>query len=184
VSYLARWLIPAALLASGAAGAAAQTRAYLEVGAALPAGDFASIAQAGPLVAGGIARSVGRPGVELSVEVAYARSDHVHGNARSDVVSLTAWAGYTIRGLGSIEVMPLVGLGAVAHSRRSRDYPGLDSTRWGRAARLGLSVSAPTGGVRVSAAAGYLRGVGDFATGAYPTQLASVMLGVSIPLEL
>lgn len=165
----------------GAAAASGQTRAFVAVGGMVPLGDFASVAEPGVAVAAGVLRSAGARGLVMGLEASYGRGSHASGDARSDLYALTGLVGFALGGLGAVEVMPVAGVGALVHARRSAASPGLDATRAGPGMTLGLRATLPVSGVRVSAAGSYVLGFGDVNGPAFPTELLSVMAGVMIP---
>ncbi|MEQ1857928.1 MAG: hypothetical protein ABL963_15845 [Longimicrobiales bacterium] len=174
--------VAAALLLLSAPAISAQAVPYAEVGVAVPLGLLSSIAAPGPLVTAGLAARPAAPGVQFGADIWYARARHDAGDARSDLAGVTAWVAYALEAAGSLEVAPTLGIGALAHSRRSHDFPGLDATRAGLSLELGLVASAPVGRVRVLLSGSYLRGTGATGSAAFPTELASLTAGVVLPL--
>ena len=169
-----------ALLFLPAAGASAQLNGYVDIGAALPAGTFAEVANPGPRVAAGALREAAS-GITFGADVAYARATHSAGEASSELIGLTAWVGYSLRA-DVVTVMPLAGVGVLSHARRADDFPGLDSTRAGAAARVGLRVSGHVGRLGLFAAGGYEKGLGSLGTSAFPSDFGTVSAGVTLPL--
>ena len=178
---LARILIPAAFLACLASPARAQASVYLEAGVAIPGGRLGAIASPGPLVAGGVAMRGSEPGLGMGAHVSYARMQHSSGDARSDVMGVTAWTSYAVRPLEALELEPWIGAGALTHARQSSDYPGLDTTRGGFTAELGVRASTPVGRVRVFVSGRYVWGVGKLRT-PFPSDFAGTALGLMLPL--
>jgi hypothetical protein len=118
----------------------------------------------------------------MGVEVSYGRAPHAGDDARSDVYALMGLVAYTLEGLGSVRLTPLAGVGALMHARRSGDYPGLDATRAGPGAMLGIRATLAVGGLDAFARGSYVLGFGDANTAAFPTEFSSVAAGVAIPL--
>jgi hypothetical protein len=175
-------MVSAVALLLGAGASSAQTRVFVAGGAMVPLGDFASVAEPGPGVGAGVLLGAGTRGLVMGVDASYARGSHSSGDARSDVYGLTGLIGYTLGGLGAVELTPLLGAGALVHTRRSAALPGLDATRAGPGASLGLRATFPVGGGRAFAAGGYVLGFGDVNTAAFPTKLLSLTAGVTISL--
>lgn len=171
----------AALLVLPSAPASAQLGVYVEAGAAIPTRTFADVANAGPRFAAGIARGADTPGPAFGADVGYARATHTSGDANSELIGLTAWVGYSMRA-DFLTVLPHVGVGALSHARQSDDFPGLDSSRAGVAARVGLRLVVPVGRLRVFAAGSWEKGLGSLGTPAFPTELRTVGAGVTLPL--
>lgn len=175
-------MVSAVALLLGAGASSAQTRAFVAGSAMVPVGDFASVAEPGAGVAAGVLLAAGTRGLAMGVGASYGRLGHSSGDARSDVYGLMALVGYTLGGLGPVELTPLVGVGALVHARRSAALPGLDATRVGAGASLDLRATLPVGGVKAFAAGSYAMGFGDVNGAAFPTELLSVTAGVTISL--
>ncbi len=170
----------ALLLGSGAASA--QTRVFAGGGAVVPAGEFASVADPGAALSAGVLREAGTSGLAMGVELSYGRARHSTGDARSDVYGLMGLVAYTLGDLGSVRLTPLVGVGALAHARRSGDLPGLDATRAGPGAVLGIRATLTVGGLDAFVEGSYVRGFGDANTAAFPTEFLGLTAGVTFPL--
>jgi hypothetical protein len=171
----------AAALLLGASAASAQARAFVAGGAIVPLGEFSSVGEPGPAVTSGVLLETGAGGLAVGVDVSYGRAAHSIGDTRSDVYGLMGLLAYTLRGLSSVEVMPVAGLGVLVHARRSSDSPGLDATRSGVGASLGLRAAVPVGRLSVFASGSYVLGFGHVNTAAFPLELLSLGAGVSIP---
>lgn len=182
VSKRSSLIVPAVVFLLGAGAASAQTRAFVAGGAVLPLGDFAAVAEPGAAIAAGVLLDVGSRGLAVGVEASYGRARHSIGDARSDVYGLTGLVAYTLGGLGPVELAPTLGVGALVHARRSGDLPGLDATRAGAGATLGLRATVAVGGARAFAAGSYILGFGNVNAAAFPTEFSSVTVGVTVPL--
>ena len=173
-------MISVVALLLGAGAAYAQTSAFVAAGAVFPVSDFAAIADPGPAVAAGVVLEGVVPRLVVGAEGSYGWAEHTLGDARSDVYSVMAFAGYPLSGLGTLEVTPLAGLGGIAHARRSEDFPGLDATRAGLGAMIGLRLAFPVGRLRGFAAGSYASGIGDMNSDAFPTETLLLTAGVTI----
>ena len=169
----------AALLLGGSA-ASAQASAFVAAGAIVPLEDFNTVAEAGPALAAGVVFETRAPRLSAGVEGVYGWANHRLGDARSDVYALMGFAAYTLSGLGTLELRPRVGVGAIAHARRSDEFPGLDATRAGMGGMLGLHAAIPIGRVHAFASGSYVRGAGGMDSEAFPTQLVLVTAGVTL----
>ena len=118
----------------------------------------------------------------MGLEASYGRGGHASGDARSDLYVLTGLVGFALGGTGRVELMPVAGVGALVHARRSASSPGLDATRTGPGVTLGLRTTLPLRSVRVFAAGSYVLGLGDVNSPAFPTELLGVTAGVTIPI--
>lgn len=170
--------IAALMLAGGAVSG--QASAFAAAGALVPLQDFTTVAKAGPAVVAGVVFDTDVPRLAAGLEATYGWANHRLGNARSDVYALMGFAAYTLSGFGPLEISPLLGLGAIAHARRSDDFPGLDATRAGLGGMVGLRAAIPLGRVHAFTSGSYVRGAGGMHSEAFPTQLVLLTAGVTL----
>jgi hypothetical protein len=98
------------------------------------------------------------------------------------MAGVTAWTSYVLRPFEALELEPWVGVGAQTHARRSSDSPGLDTTRGGFTAELGMRASTPVGRLRIFVSGRYVWGLGALRKPSFPSDVVGTTLGATLPL--
>lgn len=160
----------------------AQMSVFAGGAAAFPLGGFGDVADVGFQASLGGTIPLGLDGAVAGLTGFFGRNSHRIAGDRSELYGATVSAGYGLELPRGVRLTPWVGLGGAVHARKSESYPGLEASKRGLTVSGGGSVSKEVGRVRVFASAFYLRGLGDLAGDAFPTQLVALGGGVSIPL--